>query len=189
MTETREKIIKAALALASEKNWSAVGMSDIAAQAQLDLSVLHAHFEDKDEILRVYGRRLDTQVMEAFQGQELEGDSTKDKLFDILMERFDLMYDDRDAVLSIMKAYKFDPKRAAIALPHVAKSMSWMLELAGQSCDNWRGCIKILGLTGIYLDIAMRVWPQDESPDMPKTMAALDKALGRAESMANSMAF
>jgi hypothetical protein len=85
-----------------------------------------------------------------------------------------------------MRCYQFDPKRAAIALPHVAKSMSWMLELAGQSCDGWRGCIKILGLTGLYLDIAMRVWSKDDSTDMTKTMAALDKSLSLGESAANS---
>lgn len=187
MDEKRLALINATLACAKDMDWQFVSLQDIADQASVKLSDVHALFECKEDILMSYGRYIDSQVMEAFQGQELEGDSVKDKLFDILMERFDLLNDDREAVLSIMKAYQFDPKRAMLALPHVAKSMNWMLELAGQNTSGWRGCIKVMGLTALYLDIAMRVWAKDEGDDLPKTMSALDKSLSFGESAANSL--
>jgi hypothetical protein len=43
-------------------------------------------------------------------------------------------------------------------------------------------------MTGMYLKL-LYVWLKDESPDMTKTMAALDKALNRAEKMAEMIGF
>ncbi len=45
-----------------------------------------------------------------------------------------------------------------------------------------------MGLTGIYLKV-LKVWCDDESRDLSKTMAALDKALERGESVADTFGF
>ena len=65
--------------------------------------------------------------------------------------------------------------------------MSWMLEAAGIETAGIKGAVKVIGLTGIYLK-TLRVWCDDESPDMGKTMAALDKNLGQAEEWAGRLA-
>ena len=62
----------------------------------------------------------------------------------------------------------------------------WMLEAAGADTNGISGGIKVAGLTGIYLKV-LCVWAEDESPDLPKTMAALDQALGRAEAIMNTV--
>lgn len=187
MHDVKKKAVEAALNLAVEQGWSEVSMSAIAVRAGIGLDVLHDYFEDRDDVLCHYGRMVDSAVIGAFQGQELEGESPRERLFDILMERFDVLNDHRDAVLEIMAAYRFDPKKGALALPHVARSMVWMMDLAGLHDDGWRGGVKILGLTALYLDIAFRVWSKDDSPDLTKTMAALDRALNRAEQIVGSV--
>jgi hypothetical protein len=63
--------------------------------------------------------------------------------------------------------------------------MARMLEGAGETADGLGGCARTAALTGIYL-YAVKVWKNDDSPDMGKTMAALDKALTYAEETANS---
>ena len=58
--------------------------------------------------------------------------------------------------------------------------MAWALEAAGVT---GRGCIvpiQIKALSAIYLS-TMLVWLRDDSADLSKTMAALDKRLRRAE--------
>ena len=59
-------------------------------------------------------------------------------------------------------------------------SMAWMLEAAGVPATGWRGTLRVQGLTAVWL-YTLRAWLADESADLSGTMAALDRALGRAE--------
>jgi len=66
-------------------------------------------------------------------------------------------------------------------VPALLNSMRWMLEAAGVSASGWIGAARVKLLLGIYLSV-LRVWLADDSPDMTRTMAALDSRLRRAES-------
>ena len=101
-----------------------------------------------------------------------------------MMERFDVLNEYRAGLVAILKSFRCDPKQAVISFPHLCKSMTWMLESAGVETTGIRGALKVAGLTGIYLDV-QRIWMDDESADLSKTMAALDKDLGRAEQVIN----
>jgi AcrR family transcriptional regulator len=186
MHETKVKIIQAALDEAAALEWQFMRLSDVASAASISLNEIYEYFDDKDDILRGFERLIDEQVIEAFEGQELEGDTAKDRLFDILMERFDLLNDNREAVQSILRSFKYDPLKSLCALPYMAKSMAKMLELAGENADGFKGCARVMGLSAIYCDILMRVWVKDDSADLSQVMAALDKALVRGESLAHS---
>lgn len=175
----REKAVRAALKLAAKKGWDRVSLRAVAAETKIPLHDLHDIFEDRADILAAYGRMIDRQVMEQT-GAPDPALSARDRLFDILMARFDVLNEDRKAVQSILRAVKCDPKQAIITLPHVARSMSWMLEAAGIETADWRGAAKVLGLAAVYLK-TLWIWLDDNSEDMAKTMAALDKGLEQAE--------
>ena len=70
----------------------------------------------------------------------------------------------------------------------LCRSMSWMLEAAGMDTGGARGAMRVAGLSGVYLK-TLKVWKKDDSPDLSKTMAALDKDLNRLEQFANSFGF
>lgn len=183
----KEAAIRAALALAAEKGWGDTGLGDIAAKAKVKLSDLHEYFDDRTDILIAYERQVDRMVLDAFSAPE-QGLSPRDLLFDMLMERFDILNEERAGVIAIVKSVCLDPKQAVIGLPHLGRSMNWMLEAAGIDTTGLRGALKVAGLTGLYLK-TLRVWASDDSADMGKTMAALDKYLGRAERLADSFGF
>ena len=111
--------------------------------------------------------------------------TTREKLFDILMERFDIVNENRDSVLSILNSFKSDPKQLIISLPHLGKSMTRALNIAEVDTSGLCGITQVTGLIGVYL-YALKAWKEDESADLSKTMAALDKALDIAEQAANS---
>jgi hypothetical protein len=96
------------------------------------------------------------------------------------MERFDVLSEHRDAVISILSSFRTDPKEAIISLPHLARSMTWMMEAAGLDTSGFKGAARVTGLTLLYANV-LRVWIKDDSEDQAKTMAALDKNLDRAE--------
>jgi hypothetical protein len=58
-----------------------------------------------------------------------------------------------------------------------------MLEAAGVSARGLTGGLRVQGLVGVWL-YALRAWRKDQSPDLSGTMAALDRALQRAEQAA-----
>lgn len=181
----RDRAVDAALSMAGLMGWGHVTLADIADEAGLTLAEMHDLFEDKTDILAAYGRRLDRQALDAI-GAPDPALSPRERLFDILMERFDALNGDRAAVLSILGSLCAGPQDAAIALPHLGRSMHWMLEAAGIETAGLRGALKIVGLLTVYL-AALWQWRKDESADLSATMAALDRALGRAERCANSI--
>ena len=175
----KEQAIQVAFDLALKHGWGGVTLNDIARVCKCSLADLHDIFEDRNDILAAYGRQVDRKVME-----RLSIDITspeRDRLFDVLMDRFDVLNEDRNALVSILNSFRTDPKQVAITLPHLGRSMVWMLEAAGIEANGPKGAMTALGLTGVYL-YTLRAWKDDKSPDMGKTMAALDKALGQAES-------
>jgi len=175
----KERAVQAALSLAVKQGWAATSLQDIARACKCSLADLHDIFEDRNDILAAYGRQIDHKVMERISIDPTSPE--RDRLFDVMMERFDALNDDRDAVISILESFRTDPKQAVITLPHLGRSMIWMLEAAGIEANGPKGAMTALGLTGVYL-YTLRAWKEDISSDMGKTMAALDKALGQAES-------
>ena len=180
----KERAVLAALDLAARMGWDMVTMADIAGKAKASLAELSEVFDDKSDIINTYGRMVDRQVLENV-GEPTPGESSRDRLFEIIMERFDVLGEHREAVVSMLSSFRLDPKEAVIALPHLARSMTWMMEAAGLDTSGWKGALRVTGLTLVYANV-LRTWMNDDSADLAKTMAALDKNLERAEQAANT---
>lgn len=180
----KDKMIAALLKLASERSWDFVDFADIADEAGVAINDAHEYFDDRSDILAAYGRRLDRKMLE---NCVMDDDmSCREKIFDLLMERFDIVNEDRESILSILHGFKGDPKEAVLSFPHLGKSMCRTLDAAGIETNGIFGAVKVAGLTGIYL-YTLKTWKEDESPDMARTMATLDKALDKAEMLWNTL--
>ena len=179
----KDRIISAALKLAAVQSWRFVTVRDIANEAGMGLSDFYESFESKEDIIAAYGRRLDQKVLEVFSDISPET-PTRDALFDIIMERFDLANQDRAALKSILDSFKSDPKLILFNLSHLGMSMTRMLEAAGLDAYGSKGAVRVAGLTALAAWVT-RAWLEDETKDLSKTMAALDKALSRIENFAN----
>lgn len=182
----KQRAVDAALELAGQLGWDMVTMTDIADRSGSSLAELSDIFDSRTDILIAYGRMIDKRVLEASADPD-PSTPERDRLFDILMERFDVLGENREAVISILKSFRLDPKQAIISLPHLGGSMAWMLEAAGIDTLGIKGALRVAGLSTVYLTV-LRVWMSDDSADLSKTMAALDKNLLRAEQAANTFA-
>lgn len=189
------QILHAAFLLALEEDYAEISLLDIAQKAKINFSFLVHIISDKSDILMLYARTIDSSLLDERAQEDIKEDnandineSIRDRLFDILMDRLELINKDREALIAILESYKCDPKQLVIGLPHIAKSMSLMLEACSVDTSGLKGAIKVGALSAIYIK-TLHVWMQDESADLSKTMAALDKALGRAESFAKMMGF
>ncbi len=172
-------IIATALTLAAEQRWKEISLNHIASAAKLPLSEVYGVFPSKTAILAGYSRQIDVDTLAARDADAAQA-PVRERLFDVLMKRFDALNPHKQAIANILGDSCADPLAAFSGLAPLCQSMAWMLEGAGIGTQGPLGLVRIKGLSMIYLS-ALAVWLRDESPDMAKTMACLDKRLRQAE--------
>ncbi len=184
--EPREAIIDAALALAARQGFADTTLADIADEAGLSLAEVQRQFGSKAAIVTAFVRRIDAAVV-AGTPATLASEPPRDRLFDVLMRRFDALAPHKAAVRALVLAGLSDPAMLAAAACRTACAMAWMLEAARIPTGGWRGRARVKALTLGYAGV-LRAWLRDDSADNAKTMAALDRLLRRGEAMERCLA-
>ncbi|MDA0238707.1 MAG: helix-turn-helix domain containing protein [Proteobacteria bacterium] len=180
------RVISAALRLSAEQGWRQLSMADIAAAAKSTPAKVSEVFPSKLAILKAFNRRIDEQVLS---DGPLDGESVRDDLFELLMRRFEALKPHRDGLRAILRGtVAIDPIASICGMNALLKSMARMLEGEGVKTSGIEGRLRIKVLTGIYLSVG-RVWLSDDSDDLSRTMATLDRALKRLEQAVQSNPF
>jgi AcrR family transcriptional regulator len=178
----RLRIIDAALDLAARDGWRKTSLAAIAGRAAVSLAGLRAEFSSKPAIVNGLIGLVDQQALAA---GPAEGSSARDRLFDVLMRRFDALDARRAGVRAILVDLARDPLTALCHGPSLFDAMAWMLEAAGLRSSGPLGILRTKGLAVAYL-YALRAWVADDSADRAKTMAALDRGLRQVEKAVNA---
>lgn len=174
----------AAMRAAAGVGWRRTRLADIAEEAGLSLADLHARYASKEALLDGFFRHIDRTVLTGAQKSADEESSYRDRLFDILMQRFDALNPYKDGIRVVVR----DTGSGGITEIlcggcRLLRSMRWMLEAAGIGTAGWLGGLRVKGLAVVFA-ATVQVWLRDDSEDMAKTMAALDRNLRRAEQFA-----
>jgi hypothetical protein len=169
-------LIRSAFALAARDGWGAVSVGTAAREAALPLERARARFPGRDAILLTFGRLAD---QAALTGAATEG-SPRERVFDVVMRRFDALQEHRAGVRALLRALPAQPARALLLAAATASSMAWMLDGAGITATGIAGMLRVKGLTAVWF-YTLYAWERDDSVDLSSTMAALDRALVRAE--------
>jgi AcrR family transcriptional regulator len=182
--EERDRLVKAALGLMAEQGWRELSLAGVATAADLPLDALYRHFPNKSDLLAGIWKMVD---MAALAGGPVDLDEPpRDRLFDVMMRRFDAMQEHREGFVALLRELRFDPVGLVLNVPTVELSMRWVLEAAGLPPSGILGELRVRGLLVVY-GFAVRAWMQDESADMARTMKELDSRLRQAEQVANTV--
>ncbi len=100
--------------------------------------------------------------------------SPHDRLFDILMARFDVMQKHRTVIINMAKAARHD-RALTLALGRATIDGTYRI-IDTAKISNPPRPVLAAGITAIY-GWAFFAWQRDTSRDMAKTMAALDRGL------------
>lgn len=177
-----DRILNASLDEAAAIGWRDTALDAIAARAGLTLGETLLIVPSKTHIVLRLMDNIDAQALSVV--KSVDGDDTpRDRLFEVVMRRFDILNRHRDGFRSIIKATVRDPAAVPLVLCHLRRSLSAALAAAGISADGLRGMVRIKGL-GVVGAYALKAWMKDDSADLAKTMAALDRALAQAERLA-----
>ena len=175
------RAVAAALDLIAERGWRSLTLDAVAERAGLDLGAVRTLFPQRGALLEAFFREVDRHVAAEGSYSADDPNPARDRLFDVLMRRFDALQPHRAAIGALVRDLPFDPPAAAASGRRICRALKGTLETAGLSPQGPLGCLRLQGLGAIYL-YALRVWLTDETSDLSPTMAALDKGLRAAES-------
>lgn len=179
--EIPRHIKKTALDLAASEGWRRLTLHRIADAAKVPLVELYRHYPSKLAILAGLSRQIDEEVLSR-RDLELASEPPRDRLFSVLMQRFEALNPYKAGLREVLRESACDPVAVCCGSRHLARSMAWMLEAAEIGSSGLCGLLRVKGLAAVYLAV-MRVWFDDETEDMSRTMAALDRHLRRVDSL------
>lgn len=175
--DVKTRIVEALMALAAERPWEEITLSDVASRAQVSLSQFRDAFPSKGAALAGFSRMIDKKVLDGTT-DDLAAESSRDRLFDVLMRRLDAMAPYKEGLKAISQWARRDPL-SAVALNGVAlNSMRFMMEAAGLDSEGPLGSVKLQGLVLAWSRV-LEAWFNDDDPAMDRTMAELDEQLAR----------
>ena len=170
---------QALLGLVETQGWIDLSFAEIAEKAGVPIAEAHRIYPSKTAVLLGLTRSIDERILTSLTNDPLEG-TAKDRLFDIVMRRFDVLKSDREAYRRLMRQLPATPGAFAALLCQLRRSLSLSLEAAGISASGLKGALRLKGLLAIYV-AGLRAFANDDSEDLAKTMAEIDKRLGQAE--------
>ncbi len=187
MQDTETRLVAGLWQVVAAHGWAGLSMRRVATASGVAPAEIRRCCPTPHHLLLLHGRLVDQAVLEGILPGAAPDDNTpRDRVFDVMMRRVDALQPHRAGILRFLDDLKGDPLLALALLAALPGSMAWMLEAAGLGAGGLAGLARAKGLTAVWL-ATLRAWAGDESADLGATMAALDRALDRAEQVARAL--
>ena len=187
MQDTETRLVAGLWQVVAAHGWAGLSMRRVATASGVAPAEIRRRCPTPHHLLLLHGRLVDQAVLEGILPGAAPDDNTpRDRVFDVMMRRVDALQPHRAGILRFLDDLKGDPLLALALLAALPGSMAWMLEAAGLGAGGLAGLARAKGLTAVWL-ATLRAWAGDESADLGATMAALDRALDRAEQVARAL--
>ncbi len=170
-----QALIAAVFSQAALRGWSDVNIAEAAREAELPLDRVRARFPGRGAVLLRFGVMADQAALAAGSSEP----SPRERLFDMVMSRFDALQQHRAGILQLLRALRTAPSTSLLLYGATLRSMKWLLDGASIPTSGVVGTLRVHGLLALWL-YALRAWENDDSADLSATMAAVDRGLDRA---------
>lgn len=174
----KQKAFEACLHVIEREGWRGFSFAKAAVESGIPFSAFHEHFSSPVDVMMQVFKDIDQTVLKNV--TSYEGIPPKDALFDLLMSRLEAAQPYKPVLQSFWRDWVMNPLEVPSLTCQGFSSMAWMLDAAGLESRGLKGFARVQGLTTLYL-LTLRTWLDDESPDLGKTMAFLDKGLAKLE--------
>lgn len=176
-------IIDATMQLAAMVGWRNVTLYDIARESGLEVAEVVDAVGSRNGIISQIAARADAAMLAAVD-DDWPDEAIRDRLFTLLIARFDSLKPHREGLRAILASLPGDPMGAlALMAGPGQRTMRLALESAGVSTSGIGGALRMKAL-GLAYARTFRTFLNDDSADLSKTMAALDKALSGLDRLA-----
>ncbi|KZK77144.1 hypothetical protein PsAD13_04630 [Pseudovibrio sp. Ad13] len=177
--KTHQKVIASFIELLETHRIEEITYTAIADNAGVKIEVVRACCNGKLDLLAAFMQDIDQKVLKE-RDPDLMDETRRDRLFDVLMCRLDIMEPHREAIRNLRKTVVKDPALAMHMHKLVTRSMKWMLVAAGIEEFGLRS-VGMSNALALGFERLVRVWLEDDAPGHPKVMVAVDDMLANGE--------
>jgi AcrR family transcriptional regulator len=171
----RDRLIEACLALLAERSFETIALADVATRAGVTLADMRGEVGSTFDLIAAFAKSVDKAVL-AGTDPSMATEPARERLFDVLMRRIELLSPHKTALASLFASGRRDP-RLAMGLNQLGvRSMQWMLAGADIESAGTKGAVRAQGLTFLFARV-LDVWFKDDDPGLARTMAKLDTEL------------
>ncbi len=181
----QDALLNAAMTVLARDGWRGATLRAVAEAAPCPLAEIVSRYGDFYGLLDAISEQA---TLTALKEADAAGGSQaiRDRLFEVLMARLDALQEHRPGIKALLPEQARDPLLAAWFAVKAPRQMARIAAAAGVRTHGLRGLLRVQGLTFLYLRVA-RIWLDDETEDLAKTLKALDQALAQAERWAHRL--
>ena len=173
---TRDDAINAYLAFFEARGFGPATIDAVARHAATTPAALVEVVGDRWAALDAFTRRLDRAGVAAAD----PNGTVRDRLFDMVMARFDAAAPHKDAVAALAAEARRRPALGFAAANTLPRTAALFLSAAGVNTIGLTGIVRAQAFAAMLADVG-RTWLGDTDPDQGNTMRALDRRLDQAE--------
>lgn len=178
--DIEKKYIKKGFNLINDIGWDKFSVEKLSTKENIPVKDLKVIFKCKYSIVDKFSRMIDKSIESKLRIQDFRGSSKKDILFELIMMRFDEMEEFKGSLAKVLDASKNKPLLISIITQNVMNTMDFFLELSN-SYNNYAFDVLKKNFLFLIYSITFKTWLSDNTEDLSKTMAELDKLLSTAE--------
>lgn len=168
MTEDKIFIAEKTLKILENTTWSKLSID------QITKSKKKLYIKNKNELLSNINRYFDYLLKKNTKG--IDNSSSRDMIFEIMMQRLDILNLHRKAIKRIIDHLSSNPHLFLKLLPSFIESIILISTLANININGVSGAIKIKSILILYF-LIIYTWNKDQTPSLEKTMTTLDNYL------------
>jgi AcrR family transcriptional regulator len=176
--DPRRTAIEALMRLTAERGWEGIELTEIAAEAGLDLASLRGLFPSKGAMLGGFARMIDDELLRQ-PGDDMGAEPLRERLFDIMMRRLDALAPYKAALARLVPAIRRNPLELAAMNGVALNSWRFMLAAASIPTADALGQVRLQGAVLVFSKV-LDTWIKEEDATLPRTMAVLDRELDKA---------
>lgn len=158
----------------------------VARRAGVSVAAVYDAFPTRASVLAALGRRLDRAMLD-FPPEELDPLTPRERLFELIMRRLDAALPWRPGLRRMVREMRGEPRFLLQSLCNLDRTAEWLLEIAGLPVSGVRRLVLEAALLRVYAR-TFETWLRDESEDLARTLATLDRGLGRFFQLAGRVA-
>jgi len=178
--------IKLGFKLIEEKGWNDFSLEKLAKEKSIKMEDLNFFFKDETKLIESFSEMIDEQVIKEVDLNEFNENSVKDNIFELIMIRFEKLSPYKKSLDILLKQLRSKPKILKKLAKKIFNSLDLFLEISNAKSNYVFDFLK-LNIMFIIYGYTFKIWLEDDSEDMGKTMAEVDKWLSEAEGYANKI--
>ena len=168
MTKDKIFIAEQTLKILENTSWSNLNIDQIAKSKK------KLYIKNKNELLTNINRYFDYLLRK--NTKEIENSSSKDMVFEIIMQRLDILNLHRKAIKRTIDHLSSNPHLFLKLLPSFIESIILIASLANIKINGVSGAARIKSILILYF-LIIYTWNKDQTSSLEKTMTTMDNYL------------